>query len=55
VLEHTWGHAMPGHEAVDVNELLRALQRLIKELDRASGRCPSLWLCFTHDQPSNGL
>jgi hypothetical protein len=35
-LEQAWGHALPGHEAADRDELLRGLRRLIeaREVER---------------------
>ena len=29
-LEQAWGHALPGHEAADRDEMLRELRRLIE-------------------------
>jgi hypothetical protein len=30
-LERAWGHALPGHEAADRDEMQRALRRLLRD------------------------
>jgi hypothetical protein len=42
-LERAWSHALPGHEAVERNAMLRALQRLLDDCD---GKNIARWLAF---------